>query len=68
KIPTRGKAPDRPGFLLRRAAAEYKVPCLTALDTARALALVLRYLKRGGKAVPLSMSEVGIAGGNAVVG
>lgn len=57
--PTRGKAPGRPGFLLRRTAAEYKVPCLTSLDTARALAMVLRSLQQGEKPRPVSISELG---------
>ena len=39
--PTRGKIPGRPGFLLRRTAAEYRVPYLTSLDTARAFLEVL---------------------------
>jgi carbamoyl-phosphate synthase large subunit len=39
--PTRGKIPGRPGFRLRRTAAEYRVPYLTSLDTARAFLEVL---------------------------
>jgi len=53
--PTRGKVQGRPGFLLRRTAAEYKVPCLTSLDTARALTLVLRCLRSGEDPAPVSM-------------
>ncbi|MCR4430410.1 MAG: carbamoyl-phosphate synthase large subunit [Tepidanaerobacteraceae bacterium] len=34
---TRGRAPERDGFKIRRAAAEDGIPCLTSLDTARAL-------------------------------
>lgn len=34
---TRGKAPQRDGFKIRRAAAEDGIPCLTSLDTAWAL-------------------------------
>ncbi|OPY57888.1 MAG: Carbamoyl-phosphate synthase large chain [Pelotomaculum sp. PtaU1.Bin035] len=56
--PTRGKNRSRPGFHLRRTASEYKVPCLTSLDTAQALAVVLNYLKQGKEPVPLSMAEV----------
>jgi carbamoyl-phosphate synthase large subunit len=56
--PTRGKVHNRPGFLLRRTAAEYKVPCLTSLDTAGALAMVLRCLKRGDDPAPVSMAEL----------
>ena len=32
--PDRGKIPKRNGFQMRRAAVEFRVPCLTALDTA----------------------------------
>ncbi|MGB9791041.1 MAG: carbamoyl-phosphate synthase large subunit [Thermacetogeniaceae bacterium] len=45
--PTRGKLPDRGGFKLRRAATEYRIPCLTSVDTARALLDGLR-AKRSG--------------------
>ncbi|MFA4884679.1 MAG: carbamoyl-phosphate synthase large subunit [Desulfotomaculaceae bacterium] len=38
---TRGKAPERDGFQIRRAAVEYGVPCLTSLDTIRAIVNVL---------------------------
>jgi carbamoyl-phosphate synthase large subunit len=44
--PTRGKISTRQGFKLRRAAAEYKVPCLTSLDTAKALALAIKSINR----------------------
>jgi len=61
--PTRGKAPGRPGFLLRRIAAEYRVPCLTSLDTAGALAMVLRHLGKGGEPAPVSMAELDVGSG-----
>lgn len=38
---TKGKAPERDGFQIRRAAVEYGVPCLTSLDTTRAVIEVL---------------------------
>ncbi len=38
---TKGKAPERDGFRIRRAAVEYGVPCLTSLDTAGAILDVL---------------------------
>ncbi|GFN24039.1 carbamoyl-phosphate synthase large subunit [Thermanaeromonas sp. C210] len=41
---TRGRMPERDGFKIRRAAAEMGLPCLTSLDTARAL---LQALRRG---------------------
>ena len=39
--PTRGKIPDRFGFLLRRTSIEYDVPCITSLDTVNAALQVL---------------------------
>jgi len=42
--PTRGRDPGRDGFKLRRMAVEYRVPCLTSVDTAAAL---IRGLKLG---------------------
>jgi carbamoyl-phosphate synthase large subunit len=53
--PTRGKIPGRPGFNLRRTASEYRVPCLTSLDTARALAGVLESISRGEEPEPVNM-------------
>lgn len=61
--PTRGKIMSRPGFLLRRTASEHRAPCLTSLDTAGALAVVLRCLKDGDDPPPLSMAELEHAGG-----
>jgi carbamoyl-phosphate synthase large subunit len=40
--PTLGKTVDRDGFLIRRAAVESRVPCLTSLDTALAVVTALR--------------------------
>jgi carbamoyl-phosphate synthase large subunit len=39
--PTRGKTPERTGFAIRRAAVEFRVPCLTSLDTIKAVLQVL---------------------------
>lgn len=38
---TRGKAPERDGFKIRRVAAEDDIPCITSLDTAKALYKVI---------------------------
>ncbi|HOV78483.1 MAG TPA: carbamoyl-phosphate synthase large subunit [Bacillota bacterium] len=38
---TKGKAPERDGFQIRRTAVEYGIPCLTSLDTIRVLLDVL---------------------------
>lgn len=35
--PTKGRQPERDGFKIRRKAVEMSVPCLTSLDTARAV-------------------------------
>lgn len=61
--PTRGKIPTRKGFKLRRVAAEYKVPCLTSLDTARALATALKGLQQGELPHPISLDEYSIKQG-----
>ncbi len=55
--PTRGKVPGRPGFHLRRVASEYKVPCLTSLDTAGAMVSVLECLRRGEDPGPVNMKD-----------
>jgi carbamoyl-phosphate synthase large subunit len=44
---TKGKAPERDGFAIRRAAVEFAVPCLTSLDTARAIMEALGDLREG---------------------
>jgi carbamoyl-phosphate synthase large subunit len=44
---TRGRDTDRDGFIIRRMAVEHGVPCLTSLDTARAVATVLASIKEG---------------------
>ncbi|NPV27038.1 MAG: carbamoyl-phosphate synthase large subunit [Firmicutes bacterium] len=55
--PTRGKIPERGGFKIRRLAAEYRLPCLTSLDTAQALLQAIRSLHSGRRATCLSMQE-----------
>ncbi|MHB8156279.1 MAG: carbamoyl-phosphate synthase large subunit [Desulfocucumaceae bacterium] len=44
---TKGKAPERDGFRIRRVAVEYGVPCLTSLDTAWAILEALVFIKEG---------------------
>ncbi len=41
--PERDRNPERDGLKIRRAAVEHGVPCLTSLDTAKALLTALRY-------------------------
>ncbi|MGH2349286.1 MAG: hypothetical protein ACRDFT_07480, partial [bacterium] len=45
--PTRGHDPSRAGFALRRLALERRVPCVTSLDTAQAIARVLADRRAG---------------------
>lgn len=44
---TKGKAPERDGFKIRRAAVENSIPCLTSLDTVKAFVDVLEHLLDG---------------------
>ncbi len=44
--PTRGRAHNRDGYLMRRNAVECGIPCLTSLDTASALLLSMERAKR----------------------
>jgi carbamoyl-phosphate synthase large subunit len=52
--PTHGKTVDRDGFLIRRAAVEARVPCLTSLDTALAVVTALRASAVTYSVAPLS--------------
>ena len=40
--PTKGRKPERDGFIIRRKAIESAIPCLTSLDTARAIVECIR--------------------------
>lgn len=44
---TKGKEPERDGFIIRRSTVELAVPCLTSLDTARAILEVLQDFQSG---------------------
>ncbi|REJ37424.1 MAG: carbamoyl-phosphate synthase large subunit [Bacillota bacterium] len=55
--PTRGRLPARNGFRMRRAAVEFRVPCVTSLDTARALLEVIRTLSDGRPVTVRSLGE-----------
>lgn len=52
---TKGKAPERDGFQIRRAAVEHAIPCLTSLDTTAVILKVLNSLEKGHdfKLIPL---------------
>ena len=45
--PTKGKSPDKLGFKVRRAAVEFKIPCITSIDTALSAISVLEEEKMG---------------------
>ncbi|MBI4278132.1 MAG: carbamoyl-phosphate synthase large subunit, partial [Armatimonadetes bacterium] len=51
-----GRRAGTNGFRLRRAAAEARVPCLTSLDTARALLQVLCAIARGDVVPPAPLA------------
>ncbi|MDD4796530.1 MAG: carbamoyl-phosphate synthase large subunit, partial [Eubacteriales bacterium] len=55
---TRGRDPERQGFKLRRAATEYKVPCLTSLDTAHALVQALKLGLTEEQITPLGLQDI----------
>jgi len=54
---TKGKAPERDGFRIRRAVVEMGVPALTSLDTARAILEVLGEFKEGTKLDIIPLQE-----------
>jgi carbamoyl-phosphate synthase large subunit len=56
--PTRGRDPDRDGFKLRRMAVEYRVPCLTSVDTAAALIRGLKLNESDGDIVPMGLHDL----------
>ncbi len=59
---TRGRTPERDGFRIRREAVEHAIPCLTSLDTAKAVYDVLSSLHfstRSLQGAPERGNEVG---------
>ena len=52
--PTRGKQPDRLGFVLRRTTMEFNVPCITSMDTLKALLDVMTAEEIEEHHIPLS--------------
>ncbi|MCG0276949.1 MAG: carbamoyl-phosphate synthase large subunit [Thermanaeromonas sp.] len=54
---TRGRIPERDGFKIRRAAAELGIPCLTSLDTAKALLEVVKSWRKGSVFTIKSLQE-----------
>ncbi|HOM01847.1 MAG TPA: carbamoyl-phosphate synthase large subunit [Acetivibrio sp.] len=55
--PTRGKIPERLGFILRRTAIEYNIPCITSLDTAKSMISILEHMTSGEETEIYSLDE-----------
>ncbi|ODA42149.1 carbamoyl-phosphate synthase large subunit [Desulfosporosinus sp. BG] len=55
--PTKGKTPELTGYLLRRLAAEHKVPCFTSMDTAKAVVRALQEIRSQTTPQVLSLQE-----------
>ncbi|EPR08043.1 carbamoyl-phosphate synthase (glutamine-hydrolyzing) large subunit [Ruminiclostridium papyrosolvens] len=58
--PTRGKIPERKGFVLRRTAMEYNIPCITSLDTTNAVLSILERLIADNKADVYALDEYSV--------
>src|SRR5690606_8641480 len=52
-----GRGAVRDGFQIRRAAVERGIPCLTSLDTARAMIDCIDFAKSGQEAAIISLDE-----------
>ncbi|MCX7710183.1 MAG: carbamoyl-phosphate synthase large subunit [Clostridia bacterium] len=58
--PTKGKIPSTFGFLLRRTAIEYNVPCITSLDTLNATLRVIERFVNNAKTEIFALNEYSI--------
>ncbi|NIK75840.1 carbamoyl-phosphate synthase large subunit [Paenibacillus castaneae] len=54
---TKGKAPERDGFRIRREAVENGVVCMTSLDTVRALLVMLETLNFSSRSMPVHLKK-----------
>lgn len=54
---TKGKAPERDGFRIRREAVENGVVCMTSLDTVRALLVMLETLNFSSRSMPVLLQK-----------
>lgn len=59
---TRGKMPEREGFRIRRTAVELGVPCITSLDTIRAILTVMKARTAGGFIEVIPLQEYHLEG------
>ena len=57
--PTKGRKPDRDGFKIRRKAVEMSIPCLTSLDTARAVVDCIKLKKEEKDFQVINLSVLG---------
>ncbi len=57
--PTKGRQPARDGFMIRRKSVEMSIPCLTSLDTAKAILSCIEMEKQSGdmEVIDLSVFE-----------
>ncbi|MHB8126452.1 MAG: carbamoyl-phosphate synthase large subunit [Desulfitobacteriaceae bacterium] len=55
--PEKGKKEERTGYLLRRLAAEHRVPCLTSMDTAQAVVRALQEMRSATTPQVLTLQE-----------
>ena len=56
--PTKGRQSSRDGFKIRRTAVEIGIPCLTSVDTARALCEALEYNKDIKSTKPIALQDL----------
>jgi len=56
--PTRGRDSQKNGFKLRRKAVEYRIPCITSIDTLGALTRSLKLGKEDGDIEPIGLHEL----------
>jgi carbamoyl-phosphate synthase large subunit len=57
---TKGKQPERDGFRIRRESVENGIPCLTSLDTAKAILRVLEAMTFTTEAMPKHQKHRGV--------
>lgn len=55
--PAKGKTTERTGYLLRRLAAEHRVPCFTSMDTAKAVIRALQKMRTATKPENMTLQE-----------
>lgn len=56
--PTKGRQPQRDGFMMRREAVERSIPCLTSLDTAKALIASIKLGLNEADIVPIPLNDI----------